>query len=75
MKRWLITTSQDGDLDQLRKDVADYGGTVADEPAIPLDRGEQVVEAEGPDDLPERLHGQRDVRKVSPDSDIDLYES
>lgn len=69
----MITTSQDGDLDQLRKNVADQGGTVADEPPVPLDRGEQVVEAEGPDDLPERLRGHREVRKVSPNSDIDLY--
>lgn len=75
VKRWLITTPQDGDLDELRKNVAEQGGTVADEPPIPLDRGEQVVEAEGPEDLPERLRGHRDVCKVSPDSDIDLYES
>ncbi len=73
MRRWLITTAFDEDLSELRRSVEAEGGAVSDEPPIPLDRGEQVVEAEGPDDLPEKLRSHPAVRKVSPDSEIELY--
>jgi len=68
VRRWLITTPAEGDLDELRRAVAAQGGTVADDPPIPLGDGEQVVEADGPDDLPVRLRGHPAVKKVSPDS-------
>jgi hypothetical protein len=73
LKRWLITTGADEDLDSLRETVAEQGGKLADSPPTPLDRGEQVVEAEGPDDLPEKLESDPAVRKVSPDSPIEFF--
>ena len=68
MKRWLITTSDNSDLAVLRRAIERHGGTVGEEAPIPLDPGERVVEAEGPDDLPERLGDHPAVRKISPDS-------
>jgi hypothetical protein len=68
VKRWLITTSKDSDLAALCHAIEQHGGTVGEEAPIPLDLGEQVVEAEGPDDLPERLREHPAVRKISPDS-------
>jgi hypothetical protein len=75
LKRWLITTGADEDLDSLRETVAEQGGVLAESPPIPLDPGEQVVEAEGPDDLPEKLESHPAIRKVSPDSSIDFFGS
>jgi hypothetical protein len=46
---------------------------MSDSPPVPLDAGEQVVEVDGPDDLPAMLESYASVRKVSPDSEIDLY--
>jgi hypothetical protein len=68
----LVTTST-GDLDQLRKDVEACGGVVDAAQPIPLEGNEQVVEVEGPNDLPEKLAKNPAVRKVSPDSDIEFY--
>jgi hypothetical protein len=73
VKRWLITTSSDEDLDQLRKDVQACGGEVDESPPVPLEGREQVVGAEGPDDLPAKLKKHPAVRKVSPDSEIEFY--
>jgi hypothetical protein len=66
--RWLLTIGKDADLSALRREVAARGGTIDPEPAIPLDADEQVVEADGPDDLPHRLRDHPAIRKVSPDS-------
>jgi hypothetical protein len=68
VKRWLITTSDTNDLQDLRRTIVAHGGAVADEPPIPLDAGQQVLEAEGPDDLPDRLREHPAVIKVSPDT-------
>jgi hypothetical protein len=73
LKRWLITTSRDEDLVKLRKDVEASGGALSDEPPTPLDPDEQAVEVEGPDDLPEKLKSHPAVRKMSPDSDLELF--
>jgi hypothetical protein len=73
LKRWLITTLHDEDLDKLRQDVEAKGGTVSHIPPVPLDRGEQAVEVEGPDDLPDKLKSHPAVLKISPDSDLELY--
>jgi hypothetical protein len=68
VERWLLTIGKDADLAALRRDVAERGGTIGPDPAIPLDPDEQVVEAEGPADLPQRLQDHPAIRKVSPDS-------
>ena len=72
MKRWLITTRENEDLDVLGAAVAETGGRLTGASPVPLDRGEQVVEAEGPDDLPQTLESHPAVRKVSPDSPLEL---
>lgn len=48
--------------------------TLRDDPPIPLDDDEWVFFAAGPRDLPSRLaEFDAPVRKVSPDSDLELY--
>jgi hypothetical protein len=74
VRRWLITTSSESDLEELRRAITAHGGTVADDAPIPLEPGEQVVEADGPDDLPARLREHPAVLKVSPDSPKHLYD-
>ena len=73
MKSWLITTSWRQDLTALRHDVAAEGGRLSESPPVPLEPGEQVLEAVGPDDLPSKLESYASVRKVSPNSEIDLF--
>ena len=68
MRRWLITTSSKGDLAELRRAIAAQGGTADSGPPTPLGDDEQVIEADGPDDLPARLGDHPAVRKVSPDT-------
>ncbi|MGH3366534.1 MAG: hypothetical protein ACRDOY_04970 [Nocardioidaceae bacterium] len=68
MRHWLIRTSKQADLGALRAEIAAHGGTVYEESPIPLGDAEQVVEAEGPDDLPERLGPNPSVLDVSPDT-------
>lgn len=68
MRRWLITTANDSDLQELRRTIAAQGGTVDDGAPVPLGSGEQVVEADGPDDLPARLREHPGVLGVHPDS-------
>jgi hypothetical protein len=68
VRRWLITTPKETDLRELRGAITAQGGIVGDESPIPLGPVEQVVEAEGPDDLPARLQEHPAVLKVSPDS-------
>lgn len=68
MRHWLITTSKEADLGALREEIAAQGGTVDEESPIPLGDAEQVVEAEGPDDLPGRLGPNPAVLDVSPDT-------
>jgi hypothetical protein len=73
MRHWLITTPADADLDNLRSAVEARGGRLSAEPPVPLDRGEQVVGAEGPEDLPDGLAQHPSVRAVHPDSELGLY--
>lgn len=68
MKHWLITTNRKTDLAALSAEVAAQGGTMDTESPVPLGDAEQVVEAEGPDDLPMRLKPNPAVLDVSPDS-------
>ena len=74
MKRWVITADANEDVESLRKRMTDHGATVDDEPPIPLGPAEQVLKAQGPDDLPERLKQDPGVHDVFPDSDVELLE-
>ena len=53
--KWLLTTAAGVDLDSLRREVEAAGAKLEERDPVPLDRSEQVVYAEGPDDLHERL--------------------
>lgn len=73
--RWLLTVGNDVDLEELRAALERLGSTVDAEPLAPLDNAEQVLRAEGPEDLPSRLlrAGLKEV-KAYPDSELELYE-
>jgi hypothetical protein len=73
VKRWLLTTAQDEDLERLREDLAALGGQFTEVPPIPMEHDEVALAVEGPDDLPELLGTHPAVRKVSPDSDVTFY--
>jgi hypothetical protein len=72
--RWLVTTRAGADLESVRAKLSALGASAdeAQEP-IPLDRDEQVIEVEGPPDLPARLSLDDDVRKISPSSEMTYY--
>ena len=71
--RWLLTTGADSDLDDLAARLAPLGVSLDDEPPVPLDGGEQVVFANGPRDLPQRL-AQADLGvRANRNSDVELY--
>jgi hypothetical protein len=71
--RFLVTTSQEESLEELKNELAVHGGEMAANAPVPLDEGDQVLEVEGPDDLPQKIEGLASVKKVSPDSEIDLH--
>jgi hypothetical protein len=71
--KWLLTTPADADLDSLRQEVEAAGAKLEDRDPVPLDRSEQVVYAEGPEDLGERL-AQTDMPvRAHPNSPMELY--
>lgn len=73
--KWLLTVSTDVDLDELSRELARHGISVDVDSCVPLDAGEQVVEAEGPAELPPQLEQERlGVVKASPSSDLELFE-
>lgn len=73
--KWLLTVRNDVDLEELRLELGRLGSTVDAEPLAPLEDDEQVLRAEGPEDLPSRLvrAGMKGV-KAYPDSELELYE-
>lgn len=74
--KWLLTLPTGVDLAELQSVLAAHGVTVDVESCIPLAEGEQVVEADGPVQLPAVLErtGNGNV-KASPNSDLELYDS
>ena len=74
--RWLLTVPVGIDLGDLRSALAGHGVTVDTESRIPLDAGEQVVEAEGPPELPAMLErAGLETIKASPSSELELYDA
>jgi hypothetical protein len=72
--RWLLTVRANVEREQLATSVEAAGGSLRDDPPIPLDNNELVFFADGPRDLPRRLaEHDAPVAKVSPDSDLELY--
>ena len=74
--KWLLTVPADVDLAVLRRALSAHGVELAVESCIPLTEGEQVVEAEGPAELPAVLErsGHGSI-KASPSSDLELYDA
>ncbi len=73
--KWLLTLRDDVDLEELGRALAPHGITVDVGSCIPLGEGEQVVEAEGPEELGATLERAGvSVVKMSPSSELELYE-
>jgi hypothetical protein len=74
--KWLLTIRAGADLEQVRRELARDGITVDVDSCIPLGEDEQVVEAEGPAELPAGLErADLGVLKVSPSSELELYDT
>ena len=72
--KWLITTPAGIDVQELLARLVAFGCTTDQGGTpIPLDQGEQVIEVEGPRDLPERAAGEPGILKLSPNSELTLY--
>jgi hypothetical protein len=71
--KWLLTTPADADLESLRTEVEAAGAKLEEVAPVPLDGGEQVLYAEGPDDLHERLAKTDVPVRVNPNSPMELY--
>lgn len=71
--KWLLTTPADVDLDSLRQEVEAAGAKLEDRDPVPLDQEEQVLYAEGPDDLHERLAKTSVPVRVHRSSPMELY--
>ncbi|HYJ22423.1 MAG TPA: hypothetical protein VEW07_10410 [Solirubrobacterales bacterium] len=71
--KWLLTTPADVDLDGVRAEVEAAGGKLEAQKAVPLGENEQVLYAEGPEDLEARLKAAPIPIQVSPNSELELY--
>jgi hypothetical protein len=71
--KWLLTTPADLDLDGVRQQVEAVGGKLEAREPVPLGENEQVLYAEGPEDLHQRLKAGRLPIEASPNSDLELY--
>lgn len=72
--KWLVTTPASIDVEELLARLSALGCSADENPTpIPLDQGEQVIEVEGPHDLPERAAEEPCILKVSPNSEFTLY--
>lgn len=73
LMRWLVTIDAEVTLEQIRSLLKGLGVEGQDDlEPIPLD-GEQVVEVEGPKDLPARASKVPSIRAVHPSSEMTLY--
>lgn len=73
---WLVTTKSDVDPERLRERLVSWGCEAVDmDHPIPLNEGEQVFEAVGPRDLPQKAKGDALVLKISPSSEPEFYRS
>lgn len=70
---WLITFKNSVDTDEIAHVLTEAGCAVDVGSPIPLGETEQVVTAEGPSNLPDRLRDDDRVLKVSPNSSLTLY--
>jgi hypothetical protein len=71
--KWLLTTPVDVDLELLRQEVEAAGAKLERRDPVPLDEGEQVLYADGPDDLHERMSKTSVPVRVNRSSPMQLY--
>ena len=72
--KWLVTIPAGLDIKRVRAKLSALGCSADDDQEpIPLDNNEQVIEVEGPRDLPKRAAREHEILKVSPSSDLTLY--
>ena len=71
--KWLLTTPADADIESLRGELEAAGGKLEEREPTPLDQDEQVLYAEGPEDLHERLADSKVPVRANPDSPMELY--
>lgn len=71
--KWLLTAPKQLDLETVRREVEAAGGSLNTMDPIPLGDRDQVIYAEGPDDLHRRLDKSPAPIKADPDSELDLY--
>jgi hypothetical protein len=71
--KWLLTTPADVDLESLRQEVEAVGAKLESDEPVPLDGQEQVLYADGPDDLRERLSEASVPVRVNRSSRMELY--
>ena len=71
--KWLLTVSRDVSLDTVRREVESVGAKLEEGAPVPLEPGEQVLYADGPDDLHQRLASTPTPIKASPNSELGLY--
>ena len=71
--KWLLTIPADADLATLQQELESVGAALESEEPVSLGEQEQVVYADGPDDLSERLSATNMPVHVYPNSDLQLY--
>ena len=74
MMRWLLTVQKGYDQTELRSRLAAWGCEISSaEDPVPLSELEEVIEVDGPPNLPDRVQDDRQILKVSPSSELQLF--
>lgn len=72
--KWLITVDSSANLQKVYQELSALGCAFDEgRQPIPLGGDEQVIQLEGPEDLPSRVEELTAIRKVSPNSELTLY--
>jgi len=70
--KWLITIRPDTDLERLRESLGEWGCEVSSLAPINLDQ-DQVLEVEGPSDLPELVRNEEVIVDIAPNSTMSYF--
>ena len=71
--KWLLTTATSIDTEAVERELEAAGGKLIPRAPVPLGEDEQVLYAEGPEDLHHVLRRSKLQIKVSPSSKYELY--
>jgi hypothetical protein len=71
--KWLLTTAANVDVEAVERELEAVGGKLERRDPMPLGEDEQVLYAEGPEDLRHTLTRSKLQIKVSPSSRYELY--